>query len=53
MKKRGSEQKKKRKKDINRKRRKKEERTRIALVTKENVRCINFRTLRYLRVKSF
>ena len=40
-------------KDINRKIRKKEEKRRIALVTKQNVRCVNFRTLRYLRVKSF
>ena len=49
----GSEQKRKGGKDINRKRRKKEKERRIALVTKQNVRCVNFRTLRYLRVKSF
>ena len=46
-------EKRRRKKDIRRKRRKKEKEGRIALVTKQNVRCVNFRTLRYLRVKSF
>ena len=50
----GSEQKKKREKDINRKEESKSrEKKRIALITKENVRCTNFRPLTCLRVNLF
>ena len=50
---RGSEQKKEREKRHKQKRRKQEQRKRIALITKENVRCTNFRLLTYLRVNLF
>ena len=45
--------KRKEKKNINRKEESKKREKRVALVTKENVRCTNFRSLTFLRVNLF
>ena len=53
MKKGRSRQKKEKEKRHKQKRREQEQRKRIALITKENDRCTNFRPLTYLRVNLF
>ena len=53
MKKGDRNRKRKGRKDINKKRKEQEQRKRIALITKENNRCTNFRPLTYLRVNLF